>query len=75
MKCARHTRAKSLSHDELVTCITRWAIRPSPLLIDCLPGEIDDFILRLLCNEEVLAVNQDAWGLPATTVRPRRTKI
>jgi len=69
MTAIRPRDGKSLSRDELATCITRWAIRPSPLLIDCLPGEIDDDTLRLLCNEEVLAVNQDAWGLPAATVR------
>ena len=70
----------SLTKDELVTCITCWAIRPSPLLIDCIPDELDDFTRSVLCNEEVIAVNQDAWGLPAANVtsskdRPIQAKL
>jgi alpha-galactosidase len=59
---------KRLSENELVVCFTCWAIRPSPLLIDCIPDELDAFALNLLCNEEVIAVNQDALGKPAITV-------
>jgi alpha-galactosidase len=57
-----------LTPAEMVTCFTCWAIRPSPLLIDCLPDELDDFGLALLCNEEVIAVNQDVLGMPAQPV-------
>jgi alpha-galactosidase len=57
-----------LTPAEQVACFTCWAIRPSPLLIDCVPDELDDFALSLLCNEEVIAVNQDVLGLPALPV-------
>jgi alpha-galactosidase len=57
-----------LSENELIACFTCWAIRPSPLLIDCIPDELDAFTLSLLCNEEVIAVNQDPLGKPSITV-------
>jgi alpha-galactosidase len=57
-----------LTQIEQIACFTCWAIRPSPLLIDCVPDELDEFTLSLLCNEEVLAVNQDPLGFPALAV-------
>ena len=43
--------------------VTLWAILSSPLLIGCDLDEIDDFTLSLLCNSEVLEVNQDPLGM------------
>jgi alpha-galactosidase len=57
-----------LTETELIACFTCWAIRPSPLLLDCIPDELDDFTRNLLCNDEVLAVNQDALGKPSAPV-------
>lgn len=59
---------RKLTETELLACLTCWAIRPSPLLIDCLPDQMDAFTRNLLCNEEVLAVNQDVLGMPAAPV-------
>lgn len=59
---------QELTPHEKIAMFTCWALRPSPLLIDCVPQELDDFALSLLCNEEVLAVNQDRLGKPAATV-------
>ncbi|NLO74790.1 MAG: alpha-galactosidase [candidate division WS1 bacterium] len=59
---------KQLSPPEHIAMFTCWALRPSPLLIDCVPQQLDAFTLSLLCNEEVLAVNQDPLGKPAATV-------
>ena len=59
---------KRLTETEQITCFTCWAIRPSPLLLDVAPGEMDRFTLNLVCNEEVLAVNQDSLGKPAAPV-------
>jgi len=57
-----------LTQNELITCFSCWAMRPSPLLIDCVPQQIDAFTLSLLCNEEVIAVNQDMLGKPSIAV-------
>ncbi len=59
---------KSLTESEQIVCVTCWAIRPNPLLIDCLPDEMTEFQKSLLCNEEVIAVNLDRLGKPAFTV-------
>ena len=59
---------QSLTEDELVTHITCWMIRPTPILIDCDPRRMSETLKRLLCNEEVLAVNQDALGLPSVNI-------
>ncbi len=59
---------RSLSETERITCLTCWAMRPSPLLLDVAPDRLDAFTLSLLCNEEVLAVNQDWLGMPAAPV-------
>lgn len=56
---------KSLSQNERISC---WMMRPSPILIDCDPAKLDDFLFRLLCNEEIIAINQDRLGMPAVSV-------
>lgn len=59
---------KKLTENELIACFSCWAIRPTPLLIDCIPDEMDAFTQSVLCNEEVIAVNQDILGKPAIAV-------
>ncbi len=59
---------KCLTETEQIACFTCWAIRPTPLLVDCRLDQLADFTRSLLCNEEVLAVNQDVLGLPALAV-------
>ena len=60
-----------LTENELIACFTCWAMRPSPLMIDCVPTELDPFTHSLLCNEEVIAVNQDALGMPSAAITGR----
>lgn len=43
--------------------VTLWVMLASPLLLGCDLEAIDDFTLSLLCNGEVLDVNQDALGM------------
>ena len=43
--------------------VTLWAILASPMLIGCDLDAIDGFTLSLLCNPEVLEVNQDSLGM------------
>ncbi|MBR5043111.1 MAG: alpha-galactosidase [Bacteroidales bacterium] len=42
--------------------VTAWAILASPLLLGCDMSALDDFTLSLLCNNEVLDINQDPLG-------------
>lgn len=59
---------KKMTQNELISCISCWMMRPSPILIDCDPTDMDDFTLSLLCNEEIIALNQDSLGKPAVSI-------
>ena len=57
-----------LTPDEQYTHITLWSILASPLLLGCDLTALDPFTLSLLCNSEVIDVNQDPLGLQASRV-------
>jgi alpha-galactosidase len=57
-----------LNPDEQYTHISLWCLLSAPLLIGCDMTRLDDFTLNLLCNDEVLALDQDALGKSATCV-------
>jgi len=65
-------RENRLTHDEQITHITLWSILAAPLLIGCDLTQLDDFTLRLLCNEEVISVNQDPLGKQGHCLREVR---
>jgi alpha-galactosidase len=58
----------SLTPDEQYTHISMWCLLSAPLLIGCDLERLDDFTLNLLCNDEVLALDQDALGKQARRV-------
>ena len=64
----RNLHPSRLTPDEQYTHITLWSLLASPLLIGCDMTRLDDFTVNLLCNDEVIAVNQDALGKQATLV-------
>jgi len=57
-----------LTPDEQYTHVSMWCLLSAPLLIGCDLDNLDDFTLGLLSNDEVLALDQDALGKPATRV-------
>ena len=57
------THWTALTPDEQYTHITLWSILSSPLLIGCDLAELDDFTISLLCNSEVIDINQDPLGI------------
>lgn len=54
-----------LTADEQYTHISLWSILAAPLLIGCDMAQLDDFTISLLCNNEVIDVNQDPLGVQA----------
>ena len=46
-----------------------WALMASPLFFSGDMGHLDEFTLNVLCNAEVIGVNQDALGKQARMVR------
>ena len=57
-----------LTPDEQYTHISLWSLWAAPLLIGAPVEKMDTFTLKLLCNPEVLAVNQDRLGVMGRTV-------
>jgi alpha-galactosidase len=55
-----------LTPDEQYTHISLWCLLSAPLLIGCDLTRLDPFTLNLLTNDEVLALDQDPLGRPAT---------
>lgn len=48
------------TEDEEILVYTLRAFFASPIQISCDVNQIDEFLLSVLCNEEVIAINQDA---------------
>lgn len=60
--------ATRLTPDEQYTHVSLWCLLSAPLLLGCDLAQLDDFTYSLLTNDEVLAIDQDALGKPATRV-------
>ena len=58
-------RDTRLTPDEQYSHFSLWALQASVLLIGCPLDQLDDFTINLLCNNEVIAVNQDVLGKQA----------
>ncbi len=54
-----------MSYVEYQTHMSIWCMACSPLMIGCDVSKMDQETAALLMNREVLAINQDALGLPA----------
>jgi alpha-galactosidase len=57
-----------LTPNEQITHFTLWCLLSSPLLISCDLSKMDEFTLALLCNDEVIAIDQDPLGQSASRV-------
>ncbi|MHB8637004.1 MAG: NPCBM/NEW2 domain-containing protein [Fimbriimonadaceae bacterium] len=63
-----HPHPTRLTPNEQMTHITMWAMQAAPLLIGCDLTHIDRFTLDLLTNHDVIEVDQDMLGKPATRI-------
>lgn len=63
-----HLRDSRLTVDEQYTHISLWCLLAANLLIGCDVSRMDDFTVALLCNNEVLAIDQDPLGKQARPV-------
>jgi alpha-galactosidase len=62
-------RVKSLTHDEQYSYMSMWSLMASPLIFSGDMSKLDAFTLNVLCNSEVIDVNQDSLGKQAAIVR------
>ncbi len=60
---------RGLTEEEDKTHFGMWCIMSSPLLIGCDLNDIKGNALKLMQNEELIAVNQDVLGLQAYVVK------
>lgn len=58
-------RPTRLTPDEQFMQVSLWSLLSAPLLISSDLENLDDFTKGLLCNDEVIAINQDPAGKPA----------
>lgn len=59
----------SLSPDEQYSYMSMWALMAAPLFFGGDMTHLDDFTLGILCNSEVIDIDQDALGWQARVVR------
>ena len=59
----------SLTPDEQYSYMSMWALMASPLFFGGDMAHLDDFTLGILCNSEVIDVDQDALGWQGRVVR------
>ncbi len=58
-----------LTADETYSYMSMWALMASPLFFGGHMARLDEFTLNVLCNAEVIAINQDLLGKQARIVR------
>jgi len=59
----------SLTADEQYSYMSMWALMAAPLFFSGDMNVLDEFTLNILCNHEVIDVDQDPLGLQARIVR------
>jgi alpha-galactosidase len=65
----------SLTADEQYSYMSLWALMAAPLIFSGDMGRLDEFTLNILCNSEVIDVDQDALGKQAVIVRHTRESL
>jgi len=57
-----------LSENEQIVAYSIRALFPTPIQLSCDLGKLTDFDRAMLCNKEIIAVNQDALAVGATCI-------
>ena len=65
-------RRSRLSENEQLAAYSIRALFPSPIQLSCDLGKLTAFDMAMFCNEEIIAVNQDALAIGATCIREER---
>jgi alpha-galactosidase len=62
-------RPTSLTHEEQYSYMSMWSLMAAPLIFSGEMTQLDPFTLNVLCNSEVIDVDQDSLGKQAAIVR------
>jgi alpha-galactosidase len=66
---ASPARLTSLTHEEQYSYMSMWSLMAAPLFFSGDMSKLDAFTLNVLCNSEVIAIDQDSLGKQASIVR------
>ena len=70
---ARNTQAAahstSLTHEEQYSYMSMWSLMAAPLIFSGDMTKLDEFTLNVLCNSEVIDIDQDSLGKQGVIVR------
>lgn len=76
---AKHTaapaRLTSLTHEEQYSYMSMWSLMAAPLIFSGDMTKLDEFTLNVLCNSEVIDIDQDSLGKQGTIVRKTDTEF
>lgn len=59
----------TLTHEEQYSYMSMWSLMASPLIFSGDMSKLDAFTLNVLCNSEVIDIDQDSLGKQAVIVR------
>ncbi len=62
-------RLTSLTHEEQYSYMSMWSLMAAPLIFSGEMTQLDPFTLNVLCNSEVIDVDQDSLGRQAAMIR------
>jgi alpha-galactosidase len=65
----------SLTPNEQYSYMSMWSLMAAPLFFSGDMEQLDEFTLNVLCNNEIIEVNQDRLGRQATPVRMDEREI
>ena len=68
-------RPTPLTPNEQYSHMSMWCLMAAPLIFSGDMTKLDDFTLNVLCNREVIAVDQDILGKQARIVRQTATEL
>jgi alpha-galactosidase len=66
---ASPARLTSLTHDEQYSYMSMWSLMAAPLIFSGDMSKLDEFTLNVLCNSEVIDIDQDSLGKQGVIVR------
>lgn len=55
-------RLTTLTHEEQYSYMSMWSLMAAPLIFSGDMGRLDEFTLNVLCNSEVIDIDQDSLG-------------
>jgi alpha-galactosidase len=65
----------SLTPDEQYAYMSMWSMMAAPLIYSGEMSLLDPFTLNVLCNHEVIAINQDILGKQARIIRKNKNEL